>query len=225
LARCWCWWRRTPIVNRAVAARVHRGRATPYLRNPPPGRTALSAQAAGSTVGPPPARPPTPAGHSIGLPESSRYPSGTIRHATTDIPSQRRPQCWTYAVVRLAVCIGRALALQHTAVGIGLFVGSLVILFNAVAGLPRVNGFQHLHWSWQAALLTTAWTLLVVWLTPGVSFASIGVISSVTPGWFKPGIVAIMIACSCSCCCLHPWLSRQTDRRGVGLPAGNAGPC
>jgi hypothetical protein len=33
LARCWCWWRRTLIVNRAVAARVHRGRATPYLRN------------------------------------------------------------------------------------------------------------------------------------------------------------------------------------------------
>src|ERR1022692_4589561 len=78
--------------------------------------------------------------------------------------------------------------------GLVLFVGSLVILFNAVAGLPRVNGFQHLHWSWQAAVLTTAWTLLVVWLTPAVSFASIAVTSSVTPGWFKPGIVAIMIA-------------------------------
>jgi membrane protease YdiL (CAAX protease family) len=78
--------------------------------------------------------------------------------------------------------------------GLVLFVGSLVILFNAVAGLPRVNGFQHLHWSWQAALLTTAWTLLVAWLTPGVSFASIGVTSSLTPGWFKPGIVAILIA-------------------------------
>src|ERR1035441_9810365 len=39
--------------------------------------------------------------------------------------------------------------------GLVLFVGSLVILENAVAELPRVNGFQHLHWSWQAALLTT----------------------------------------------------------------------
>ena len=57
--------------------------------------------------------------------------------------------------------------------GLVLFVGSLVILENAVAELPRVDGFQHLHWSWQAALLTTAWTLLVASLTPGVSFASI----------------------------------------------------
>ena len=75
-----------------------------------------------------------------------------------------------------------------------LFVGSLVILFNAVEELPRVNGFQHLHWSWQAALLTTALTLLVVWLTPGLSFASIGVTSSLKPGWLKPGIVALLIA-------------------------------
>jgi len=75
-----------------------------------------------------------------------------------------------------------------------LFVGSLVILFNAVAELPRVNGFQHLHWSWQAALLTTALTLLVVWLTPELSFASIGVTSSLKPGWLKPGIVALLIA-------------------------------
>ena len=78
--------------------------------------------------------------------------------------------------------------------GLVLFVGSLVILENAVAELPRVNGFQHLHWSWQAALLTTAWTLLVVSLTPGVSFASIGVTSSLQPGWLKPSIVALLIA-------------------------------
>jgi membrane protease YdiL (CAAX protease family) len=78
--------------------------------------------------------------------------------------------------------------------GLVLFVGSLVILFNVVVELPRVNGFQHLHWGWQAALLTTAWTLLLVSLTPAVSFASIGVTSSLTPGWFKPGIVALLIA-------------------------------
>jgi membrane protease YdiL (CAAX protease family) len=70
----------------------------------------------------------------------------------------------------------------------------LVILFNALIELPRVNGFQHLHWSWQAAILITALPLLVVSLTPGVTFASIGVTSSLKPGWLKPGIVALLIA-------------------------------
>lgn len=74
-----------------------------------------------------------------------------------------------------------------------LFVGSLVILFNAVTELPRLSVFQHLHWSWQEALLTTALTLLVVWLTPGVSFESIGVTSRLKPGWLKPGIVVLLI--------------------------------
>ena len=78
--------------------------------------------------------------------------------------------------------------------GLVLFVGSLVILESAIAELPRVNGFQHLHWSWQAAILTTALTLLVVWLAPGVSFASIGVTSSLQPGWLKPAIPALLIA-------------------------------
>ena len=78
--------------------------------------------------------------------------------------------------------------------GLVLFVGFLVILENAVAELPRVNGFQHLHWSWQAALLTTAGTLLVASVTRGVTFASIGVTSSLKPGWLKPSIVALLIA-------------------------------
>ncbi len=78
--------------------------------------------------------------------------------------------------------------------GLVLFVGSLVFLENAVAELPRVNGFQHLHWSWQSALLTTAWTLLVVSLTPGLSFASIGITSSLRRGWLKPAIPALLIA-------------------------------
>jgi membrane protease YdiL (CAAX protease family) len=75
-----------------------------------------------------------------------------------------------------------------------LFVGFLVIFFSAITELPRVNGFQHLHWSWQATLLMTACSLLVVWLTPGISFASSGVTSSLTPGWLKPAIVALLIA-------------------------------
>lgn len=66
--------------------------------------------------------------------------------------------------------------------------------WRAAKGLPRVNGFQHLHWSWQAALLITALTLLVASLTPGVSFASIGVTSGLKPGWLKPSIVALLIA-------------------------------
>jgi membrane protease YdiL (CAAX protease family) len=78
--------------------------------------------------------------------------------------------------------------------GLLVFVGSLVIFQNAVADLPRVNLFQHLHWQWQATLLTTAWLLFVVWLTPGISFASIGVTSSLKPGWFKPALVALVIA-------------------------------
>ena len=88
-------------------------------------------------------------------------------------------------------------ALWHSRIrrwGLVLFVGFLVILENVVAELPRVSGFQHLHWSWQAAILTTAWVLLVVSLTPAVSFASIGVTSSLKPGWLKPAIIALLIA-------------------------------
>ena len=75
-----------------------------------------------------------------------------------------------------------------------LFVGFLVILENSVAELPRMPMFQHLHWSWQAALLTTAGTLLVASVTRGVSFASIGVTSRLKPGWLKPSIIALLIA-------------------------------
>jgi membrane protease YdiL (CAAX protease family) len=75
-----------------------------------------------------------------------------------------------------------------------LFVALLVILQNALTEIPRVGGFQHLHWAWQASLLITALTVIVAWLAPEVSFASIGVTSSLRPGWFKPGIVALLIA-------------------------------
>src|ERR1035438_5854454 len=79
--------------------------------------------------------------------------------------------------------------------GLVLFVGCLVILQNAVTELPRVNGFRHLHWSWQAALLTTAGTFIVVWLTPAVSLASIGVTSRLEAGWLNtPTIVALSMA-------------------------------
>jgi membrane protease YdiL (CAAX protease family) len=89
------------------------------------------------------------------------------------------------------------IAFWHSGVrpwGLILAVGSLVFVQNVVGELPRVNGFQDLHWGWQAALLTTALPLLVVLLTPGVSFASIGVTSNLEPGWLKPAIVALLIA-------------------------------
>ena len=73
-------------------------------------------------------------------------------------------------------------------------VAALVIVQDAVGGLPRVNGFRHLHWDWQAALLTAAWPLLVAPWIPGLSLESMGVTSSLKPGWFRPSLVALLIA-------------------------------
>jgi membrane protease YdiL (CAAX protease family) len=73
-------------------------------------------------------------------------------------------------------------------------VGALVVVQDAVGELPRVNSFQHLHWSWQAALLTAAWPLIIARWIPGLSLASMGVTSSLKPGWFRPSLVALLIA-------------------------------
>jgi len=75
-----------------------------------------------------------------------------------------------------------------------LFVASLVVLDFAVVEIPRVDGFQHLHWSWQESLLTMAWPFLLVALVPGISLASVGVTSRFRPGWLKPSIVAGLLA-------------------------------
>jgi membrane protease YdiL (CAAX protease family) len=75
-----------------------------------------------------------------------------------------------------------------------LLVSSLIVFQNAIFELPRVDGFRHLHWGWQSALLTTAWPLLLVPLIPGLSFASIGVTSRLKPGWLAPGLVALAMA-------------------------------
>jgi membrane protease YdiL (CAAX protease family) len=75
-----------------------------------------------------------------------------------------------------------------------LLVGALIVVQDAVMGLPRVGPFQHLHWDWQAALLTAAWPLFLAGGLPGLSLASMGVTSSLTPGWFKPSLVALLIA-------------------------------
>lgn len=75
-----------------------------------------------------------------------------------------------------------------------LFAASLVVLDFALVEIPRVDGFQHLHWSWQESLLSTAWPFLLVALVPGISLASVGVTSRFRSGWLKPSIVAGLLA-------------------------------
>jgi len=75
-----------------------------------------------------------------------------------------------------------------------LFAASLVVLDFALLEVPRVDGFQRLHWSWQESLLSTAWPFLLVALVPGISLASVGVTSRFRPGWLKPSIVAGLLA-------------------------------
>jgi len=75
-----------------------------------------------------------------------------------------------------------------------LFVASLVVLDVALVEIPRVDGFQHLHWSWQESLLSTAWPFLLIALVPGISLVSVGVTSRFRPGWLKPSIIAGLLA-------------------------------
>ena len=75
-----------------------------------------------------------------------------------------------------------------------LFVACLVVLDTALIEIPRVDGFQRLHWSWQECILSAAWPFLLVALVPGISLASIGVTSRLRPGWLKPCIVAGLVA-------------------------------
>jgi len=75
-----------------------------------------------------------------------------------------------------------------------LFVASLVVTDVALVEIPRVDGFQHLHWSWQECLLSTAWPFLLIALVPGISLAAIGVTSRFRPDWLKPSIVALLLA-------------------------------
>ena len=75
-----------------------------------------------------------------------------------------------------------------------MFVASLVVLDVALVEIPRVDGFQHLHWSWQECILSTAWPLLLIALVPGMSLVSAGVTSRLRPGWLKPSIIALLLA-------------------------------
>jgi membrane protease YdiL (CAAX protease family) len=74
------------------------------------------------------------------------------------------------------------------------FVAFLVVLDIALVDIPRVDGFRHLHWSWQESLLSSMWPFLAVALVPAISLASIGVTSRFRSGWLKPSTVALLLA-------------------------------
>jgi len=57
-----------------------------------------------------------------------------------------------------------------------------------------VDGFQHLHWSWQECLLSAAWPFLLIALIPGITVDSVGVTSRFRPGWLKASTVALLLA-------------------------------
>ena len=78
--------------------------------------------------------------------------------------------------------------------GLLLFVASLIVLNAALLEIPRVDGFQRRHWSWQEFVLSSAWPFLWVALVPGISLATIGVTSRFRSGWLRPTIVAGLVA-------------------------------
>ena len=78
--------------------------------------------------------------------------------------------------------------------GLLLFIAALVVLDVALVEIPRVDGFQHLHWSWQESLLSSIWPFILVALVPVISLVSIGVTSRLHEGWLKPSLVALAVA-------------------------------
>jgi membrane protease YdiL (CAAX protease family) len=78
--------------------------------------------------------------------------------------------------------------------GLLLCVASLVVLNVGLGEIPWVDGFQHLHWSWQECLLSTAWPFGLVAIVPGISLASMGIGSRFRPGWLKPSMAALLLA-------------------------------
>ena len=105
-----------------------------------------------------------------------------------------------------------------------LFVASLVVLNVGLTEIPRVDGFQHLHWSWQECLLSTAWPFLLVALVPGISLASIGVTSRLRPGWLKPSIVGLLLALAVPAVFFILGARKETGRGGLDLPPDHARP-
>ena len=98
--------------------------------------------------------------------------------------------------------------------GVLLLVASLVVLDAALVEIPRVDGFQRHHWSWQESLLSSAWPFLVVALIPGISLATIGVTSRFRSGWLRPSIVAGLVALAVPAVFFVLGARRKLDREG-----------
>ena len=102
----------------------------------------------------------------------------------------------TCLIIACALPFGVAACWQSRARNWRLFslVGASLLTQIAVTNLPPINGFRHLHWHWQACLLSVVLVLLLVRLVPAVSLTSIGVTSRLRRGWLKPSIIALLIA-------------------------------
>ncbi|HXY09656.1 MAG TPA: CPBP family intramembrane glutamic endopeptidase [Terriglobales bacterium] len=98
--------------------------------------------------------------------------------------------------------------------GLLLFVASLVVLDFALVEIPRVDGFQHHHWSWQESLLSSVWPFLVVAVVPWISLASIGVTSRFRSGWLRPSIVAGIVALAVPTVFFVLGARKKLDREG-----------
>jgi len=94
------------------------------------------------------------------------------------------------------------------------FVASLVVLDVALVELPRVDGFQHLHWGWQESLLSSTWPFLLVAVVPAISLVSIGVTSRLHLGWLKPSIVALLVAVCVPAVFFIVGARKKLDREG-----------
>jgi membrane protease YdiL (CAAX protease family) len=95
-----------------------------------------------------------------------------------------------------------------------LFVAFLVVLDIALGEIPRVGGFQQLHWKWQESLLSMAWPFLLIALVPGISLTSMGVTSRFRPRWFKGSILALLPALAVPVIFFGLGVRKQLDAEG-----------
>lgn len=94
------------------------------------------------------------------------------------------------------------------------FVASLVVLDVALVEIPRVDGFQHLHWSWQECIVSTAWPFSLIALVPEISLVSAGVTSRFRPGWLKPSMIALLLALAVSAVFFILGVRKKLDAEG-----------
>jgi membrane protease YdiL (CAAX protease family) len=117
-----------------------------------------------------------------------------MRRAASRLSRQCHPASGSHPGVRPPLCVDCRLALPHATLGLVVIRSILSSSGRCLVEIPRVDGFQHLHWSWQECLLSTVWPFLLIALVPGISLVSVGVTSRFRPGWLKPSIVALLLA-------------------------------